>query len=143
MAVLSQEQASSREKVLLTALLLSTPSLFVTGYAGLSSHSTTQFADFVRRTMELIAIFISWWVFHQIQRKLNLDEAEQSRLGRAAGLGVALAMGSSGFVMLIIALLRPSAYEPGGNVTLGLIIAVLGVLMNGWFWWRYASLTRE
>lgn len=143
MTALSKEQASSREKVLLTALLLSAPGALVTGYAAFSSYSTTQVADFVRRSMELMAMFISWWVFRQLQRNKDLGKADQTRLERAAGLGVAGAMGGSGIVMLVIALSRLSSFEPGGNVTMGLIIAVLGVMMNGWFWWRYAVLTRE
>ena len=65
---LSKEQSSSREKTLLTALLLSAPGPLFTGYAVLSSHSTTQLADFIRRGVELAALFISWWVFRQLQR---------------------------------------------------------------------------
>jgi len=143
MTVLSKEQAASRKKVLLTALLLSTPGAVVTGIAALSSHSTTQFADFIRRSMELVAMFISWWVFSQLQRDQKLGEVDHTRLERAAGLGVAIAMGGSGVVMLVITLSRLSAFEPGGNVMMGLIIAVLGALMNGWFWWRYTVLSRE
>ena len=143
MSNLSKQQVSSRNKVLLTALLLSTPGVVVTGIAALSSYSTTQFADFIRRSMELVAMFISWWVFSQLQREQNLSEANSTRLERTAGLGVAVAMAGSGIVMLVIALSRLSAFEPGGNVKMGLIIAVLGALMNSWFWWRYTILSRE
>ncbi len=143
MSDLSKEQAASRKKVLLTALLLSTPGAVVTGIAALSSHSTTQFADFIRRSMELVAMFISWWVFIQLQQSQNHDEAERIRLERAAELGVAIAMAGSGVVMLVIALSRLSDFEPGGNVIMGLIIAVLGAMMNGWFWRRYILLGRE
>jgi len=143
MSDLSKEQAASRKKVLLTALLLSTPGAVVTGIAALSSHSTTQYADFIRRSMELVAMFISWWVFTQLQRNQDLGEADRTRLERAAGLGVAIAMAGSGIVMLVIALSRMSAFEPGGKVTMGLAIAMLGALMNSWFWWRYTVLGRE
>jgi divalent metal cation (Fe/Co/Zn/Cd) transporter len=34
-------------------------------------------------------------------------------------------------------------FEPGGNVTSGLVIAILGLMTNGWFWRRYTVLTRE
>ena len=44
---------------------------------------------------------------------------------------------------LVVALSRLSVFEPGGNVTVGLTIAVLGLVTNGWFWWRYTVLTRE
>lgn len=140
---LSKEQSSSREKTLLTALLLSAPGPLVTGIAVITSHSTTQLADFIRRSIELVVLFLSWWVFRQLQRNRALDEAEQARLERMAGLSVAVAMICSGTVMVIVAISRMSVYEPGGSVTLGLTIAILGLLTNGWFWWRYTVLTRE
>lgn len=143
MTVLSKAQAASREKTLLIALLLSLPGPLVTGLAAISSHSTTQIADFTRRSIELVVLFLSWWVFRQIQRNAALGEAEQSRLEHAAGLGVAAAMISSGTVVLTLALSRWSTFEPGGNVISGLIIALLGLVTNGWFWRRYTVLTRE
>ncbi len=144
MNALTKEQSASRERTLRTALLLSAPGPLVTGYAVITSQSTTQLADFLRRGVELIAIFISWWVFRQIMRTAMMDEEErQARLERAAGLSTALAMACSGVVLLFVALSRLSVFEPGGSVTLGLTIAVLGALTNGWFWWRYRAMTRE
>lgn len=143
MNALSKEQTASREKTLLTALLLSAPGPLVTGIALVNSQSTTQLADFLRRGMELVAIFISWWVFRQLYRNTDLGEAYQTRLERAVGLSVAGAMTGSGIILMIVALSRLSVFEPGGNVSLGLIIAVLGLVTNGAFYWRYTTLTRE
>lgn len=143
MSSFSEEQSKSREKTLLTALLLSAPGPLFTGFAVISSHSTTQLADFIRRGVELIALFLSWWVFRQLQHNKNLTETHQSRLERTAGISVASAMMFSGIVMLVVAISRLSMYEPGGKVTLGLTIAALGLLTNSWFWWRYSVLTRE
>jgi divalent metal cation (Fe/Co/Zn/Cd) transporter len=143
MKSLSNEQSSSREKTLRTALLLSAPGPLVTGYAVLLSTSTTQLADFLRRGVELAAIFISWWVFRKLHRNAEIDERQQARLERAAGLSAGGAMVVSGIVLLVVAFSRLSSYELGGNVTLGLVIASLGLLTNGWFWRRYAALTRE
>ncbi|NMC34798.1 MAG: cation transporter, partial [Veillonellaceae bacterium] len=140
---LSKEQTASREKVLRTSLLLSAPGPLVTGYAVLTSQSTTQLADFIRRGMELAAIFMAWWVFRQLHKNMALSEAHQNRLERAAGLTTAGAMICSGVILLIVALSRLSVFQPGGSVTTGLVIAVLGVLTNGWFWWRYGALARE
>lgn len=109
----------------------------------MTSHSTTQLADFLRRGVELVAIFISWWVFRQIHRNAALGKVHQARLERAAGLSTAAAMVCSGVVLLVVAISRLSVFEPGGNVTMGLVIAILGLMTNGWFWRRYASLTRE
>lgn len=143
MKPLSQDQVTSREKTLLIAFLLSALGPLVTGMAVLSSHSTTQLADFIRRSVELIALFISWWVFRQINRNKNLDETKQEKMERAAGLSVAGAMVCSGFVMLVVAVSRFTAYQPGGNVYFGLAIAILGLLVNSFFWYRYTVLTRE
>lgn len=143
MSALSKKRAASREKTLLAALLLSAPGPLFTGFALISSHSTTQLADFIRRGIELVVLFLSWWVFRQIQRNLELGETGQARLERMAGISVAVAMCLSGMVMLIVAMSRLATFEPGGHVALGLAIAILGLLTNGWFWWRYTVLTRE
>src|SRR5690554_5506710 len=127
---LTKEQSSSREKVLLTSLLLSAPGVVVTGIALMSSHSTTQLADFLRRLVEVVAVFISWWVFRQLQRNEAMSETQQARLEQSAGLSAGGAMLCSGIVLLVVALSRWSVFEPGGNVTMGLVIAVLGALTN-------------
>lgn len=143
MSHLTKAQSSRRERTLLTSLLLSAPGPLVTGIALATSRSTTQLADFIRRDMELVAIFISWWVFRQLHRDEAVDAAHQARLERVAGLSAAGAMIGSGIVLLLVILSRLSVFEPGGSVTMGLIIAVLGAITNGWFWRRYAVLTRE
>lgn len=140
---LSREQSASREKTLLTALLLSAPGPLVTGIAVMTSHSTTQLADFIRRGVELVAIFISWWVFHKLSRNAPSDGVRQVQMERTAGLSTAGAMVCSGVVLFTVALSRMSVFKPGGSVTMGLIIAVLGLVTNAWFWQRYTVLTRE
>lgn len=86
---------------------------------------------------------LAWWVFRQIHRNAHPDAEGQARLERAAGLGAAGAMICSGIVMLVIVISRLSVFTPSGRVTLGLVIAFLGLLTNGWFWWRYSALLRE
>ena len=147
MAGLSKAQAASREKTLLVSFLLSLPGPLLTGLAVASSQSTTQLADFIRRSVELAAMFLSWWVFQRLHRGAVQTDEQRAGLERAAGLAVAGAMICSGAVMLGLTLAltqkRLPAYAPGGRVTLGLVIAVLGLLANAWFWQRYARLTRE
>lgn len=140
---LSKEQTASREKTLGTALLLSAPGPLVTGIAVITSQSSTQLADFLRRGVELAAIFISWWVFRKLSRGDTLEAAQRARLERAAGLSTAAAMAVSGVVLLGVALSRVAVFAPSGSVVMGLVIAVLGLLTNGWFWRRYAAMSRE
>ncbi len=143
MTKLSQEQGTRREKTLLAALLLSMWAPLTTGIAVLLSRSTTQLADFIRRTVELVALFVSWLVFRHLQRGQNLDPERVAKLEKFAGLSVAAALGCSGLVMLVLAFSRISTFEPGGNVYPGLAIAILGLLTNSWFWRRYWVLNRE
>lgn len=143
MTTLSKDQATRRERTLLIALLLSVPGPLVTGLAAYSGHSTTQLADFIRRSVELVALFLSWWVFYRLQRNVAATEGDRSRLERTVGLSVAAAMVCSGIVMALVALSRWFVFEPGGAVAPGLVIAALGLLTNAWFWRRYTLMTRE
>ncbi len=143
MSPLTQEQIASREKTLLAALLLSMWAPLATGIAVLLSHSTTQLADFVRRTVELVALAISYGVFRYLEHRRTPDDAERARLESIAGHCVAGAMAISGLVMIVIAVSRVGTFVPGGNVYPGLAIAVMGLGVNTWFWRRYARLNRE
>ncbi len=140
---LSESQSASRERTLLAAMLLSLPAPLVTGIAVLSSTSTTQLADFIRRSVELAALCVSWWTFRRLRRDSGLSEPAQARLERRAGLCVAAAMLASGLAMLGLALSRLSRFEPGGDVFFGLGIASAGLLVNALFWRRYTLQTRE
>jgi divalent metal cation (Fe/Co/Zn/Cd) transporter len=114
-----------------------------TGIAVVLSHSTTQLADFVRRSVELMALLISWLVFRQGIRRRELSPRAKARLEKIANLSVTAALACSGLVILGLALARINSFVPGGNVTLGLAIAALGLTTNLWFWRRYYKLTQE
>jgi divalent metal cation (Fe/Co/Zn/Cd) transporter len=142
-ATLSKERTVRRERTLLAALLLSLWAPLATGVAVALSRSNTQLADFVRRTVELIALLISWLTFRYLARRPALDGARRARVERLAGLSVGAAMVCSGVVISAVALSRLSTFQPGGNIYLGLTIAGLGLLTNAWFWRRYSVLNRE
>jgi divalent metal cation (Fe/Co/Zn/Cd) transporter len=133
--------AKREERTLLASVLLSSPGPIVVGLALLSGRSATQLADFIRRTAELLAIIVSWLVFRLLHQPKQLDAAKKERLEQIANWWVGAAMVLSGVGMLIIALL--SLGNQQGNVIPGLIIAVLGVTTNTWFWLRYRKLNRE
>ena len=139
----SQEQTASRQKTLLAALLLSMWAPLATGIAVIMSTSTTQLADFIRRSVELVALFVSWWVFRHLARNQELGPEKKARLEKISGLCVSAALGISAVVMLILAISRAGTYEPGGNVYPGLAIATMGLIVNSWFWRRYARLNHE
>ncbi len=142
MTAVTQDQADSRQRTLLVALLLSAWGPLATGLAVYTGRSTTQLADFLRRSVELVALFVSWYAFRSVQRTA-MPSAHKARLERKAALTVAGAMASSGLVMLVITLTRLRTFQPGGNVYPGLAIAGLGLLTHAWFWQRYARFDRE
>jgi len=132
---------ASGERTLLASVVLSSPGPIVVGAGLFVGRSSTQLADFIRRTAELAAIIVSWVVFRIVHRGDELDAAHRRRLEGIANAGVGVAMCLSGAAMLFVALLSPNTDK--GNVIPGLVIAVLGVTTNSWFWWRYSRLNRE
>lgn len=143
MRELTKGQIKSRQQTLLAAMLLSMWAPLTTGLAVYLSHSTTQLADFIRRTIELLALFVSWLVFRHLGARPNIPKEQKVKLERIAGLTVFGAMVSSGMVMFFLGLSRIHSFVPGGNVYPGLAIALLGLIVNTWFWRRYAKFHRE
>lgn len=132
-------KAKSGERTLLASVLLSSPGPIILGAALFVGRSATQLADFIRRTAELAAMVVSL-VIYRVVHGGEADEAYQQRLERTAALAVGAAMCLSGAVMVFLALF--SSRQAQGNVIPGLIIAVLGVCTNSWFWLRYRKLSR-
>lgn len=132
---------ASGERTLLASVLLSSPGPLVLGAALIYGRSSTQLADFVRRTVELAAIIVSWIVFRVLHRESEPDQNRKARLEWLANTCVGAAMLISGLAMLFIALFSENREK--GNVVPGLIIALLGVAVNFWFWFRYKKLSRE
>ncbi|MBP6961276.1 MAG: cation transporter [Thermotogae bacterium] len=132
-----------REKTLLVALLLSSPGPVLTGIAAVTSLSATQIADFLRRSAELVALFVSWWIYRKIQNNPHIETPRREKMTRFANKTVSIAMICSGIAMMTVGLFRIFFYTVNGNVVLGYVIAILGLITNAWFWWRYGSLNRE
>ncbi len=131
----------SGERTLLTSLVLSSPGPLVLGSGLLIGFSSTLLADFLRRSSELVAIIISWVVFRMLHGKKKVEETQKERLERIAKVCVGVAMCLSGAAMIFVALF--SAKAASGNVIPGLVIALLGVTTNSWFFLRYRRLNRE
>lgn len=129
------------ERTLLASVVLSSPGPIVVGLGLFLGRSSTQFADFVRRSAELAAILVSWIVYRILNKNGEPDAVRKEKLERTANLCVGAAMCLSGAAMLFIVMFSPNTEK--GNVIPGLIIAVLGVTTNSWFWLRYCKLNRE
>lgn len=128
----------SGSKTLLWSIIMSSPGPLVVGLGLLAGRSTTQIADFVRRSAELLAIIMSFVVYRTVMKKDAVDEAK--RLERASNIFVGTMMCLAGTIMAILALTMSN--EDKGNVIPGLAIALLGVSANSIFWIKYTRLNR-
>lgn len=129
------------ERTLLTSVILSSPGSIVVGIGLFLGRSSTQIADFIRRTAELVAIIVSWLVFRHLHKCGNPDAVHKNKLEHIANLFVGAAMCLSGTAMIFIAFFSTDTEK--GNVIPGLVIAVLGVTTNSWFWFRYRKLNQD
>lgn len=132
-----KERSGSR--TLLMSVLMSAPGPLVVGLGLLVGKSSTQLADFFRRSAELLAIIVAFVVYQLAGKKA--DEAQKTRLERGSNLFVGAVMCLSGGIMLFLALFSGSSEK--GNVIPGLTIALLGVIANSLFWRKYTRLGKQ
>ena len=127
-------------RTLLLSVMMSAPGPLILGLALLSGRSSTQIADFVRRSAELLAIIMAFVTYILTTRDGRTDDAKKERLERFSNLFVGAMMCLGGSIMLLLAVTSDGGDK--GNVVPGLVIAVLGVVANTLFWSKYARLNR-
>ena len=130
----------SGAKTLLWSIIMSSPGPLVVGLGLLAGRSSTQIADFVRRSAELLAIIMSFVVYRAVTKMDAIDELEKKRLERSSNIFVGSMMCLAGAIMTVLALVIDNADK--GNVIPGLAIAVLGVIANSIFWIKYTRLNQ-
>lgn len=130
----------SGSRTLLMSVLMSAPGPLVVGLGLLAGRSSTQIADFFRRSSELLAIIMAFVVYQLTVKDDVVDEARKARLERLSNGFVGAMMCLGGSFMLALALMNDSSDK--GNVIPGLSIAVMGVIANTIFWRRYTRLNR-
>lgn len=131
----------SGKRTLLMSVLMSSPGPLVVGLGLLVGQSSTQLADFVRRSAELLAIILSFVVYTLTTKENYTDLEKKARLERFSNIFVGAAMLLGGIAMLFIAFFSENTDK--GNVIPGLSIAVMGVIANSLFWRKYTRLSRE
>ena len=137
---MSRENTRSGSRTLLLSVLMSAPGPLVVGLGLLAGRSSTQIADFVRRSAELLAIIMSFAVYRITTKEGACDEEKRFRLERRSNIFVGAMMCLGGAFMVLLAFLSDNADK--GNVIPGLSIAVMGVITNTAFWIRYTRLNR-
>ena len=135
---MSHKKSGSR--TLMWSVIMSSPGPLVVGLGLLVGQSSTQIADFVRRSSELLAIIMAYVVYQICSKDDVCDTVRREKLERISNLFVGAMMCLGGSVMMLLAFLS----EPGdkGNVIPGLTIAILGVIANTIFWRKYTRLNK-
>ena len=131
----------SGEKTLFMSVLMSSPGPLVVGLGLMSGRSSTQIADFVRRSSELLAILMSYVTYKMTMKTDAASEERKQCLERKSNAFVGLMMCVGGLFMIGLTLM--SETEDKGNVIPGLVIALLGVVANGLFWQKYTRLNQK
>ena len=138
---MSNKNTKSGSRTLLLSVLMSAPGPLVVGLGLLAGRSSTQIADFVRRSAELLAIIISFMVYQLTTKETAYSEAKRVQLEHRSNAFVGAMMCLGGAFMILLAFLTSNANK--GNVIPGLAIAVMGVIANTAFWIKYTRLNRR
>lgn len=133
---MSSKKSGSR--TLLMSVLLSAPGPLIIGLGLLVGRSSTQIADFIRRSAELLAIIMAYVVYQITTKDGVCDEVRKAKLERLSNIFVGAMMCVGGTFMVALAILSDNADK--GNVIPGLVIALLGVIANSIFWVKYTKL---
>ena len=134
-------EKKSGYRTLLLSVLMSSYGPIILGLGLRVGHSSTQIADFTRRTSELLALIVAFMVYAITNRQQGIAEEEKRVLERKGNLFTGVIMCISGHSMLLLSALSQDTDK--GNVIPALVIAFLGVVANCIFWRRYTSLYRK
>lgn len=130
----------SGNRTLLWSVIMSSPGPLVVGLGLMAGRSSTQIADFVRRSSELLAIIMAFVTYKITTKDGQEDLVKKQKIERFSNLFVGAMMCLGGAIMLILAFAAEN--EDKGNVIPGLSIAVMGVIANTIFWRKYTKLNK-
>ena len=131
-------EKKSGYRTLLMSVLMSSYGPVILGLGLRIGHSSTQIADFTRRTAELLALIAAFAVYAVTNRRQDMAETQKRALERKGNLFTGIIMCISGLSMLLLSILSEDTDK--GNVIPALVIAFLGVVANAIFWRRYTAL---
>ena len=134
------QEKKSGAKTLLWSVIMSSPGPLVVGLGLLAGSSSTQIADFVRRSAELLAIIMSFVVYSLLAKGGISSSVDKQKLESRSNMFVGAMMCLAGTIMAVLAFTMNQ--DDKGNVVPGLAIAVLGVIANSIFWNKYTQLNQ-
>ena len=136
-----EKEKKSSFRTLLLSVLFSAFGPIVLGLGLMVGHSSTQIADFTRRTAELLALIVALVIYAVTNRRQDMAEERKKDLERKGNLFTGTIMCISGLSMLVLAVLSTDGDK--GNVIPAMLIAFMGVVANAIFWRRYTTLARR
>lgn len=119
---------------------MSSPGPLVVGLSLINGNSTTQLADFLRRTIEFLAIVLAFIVFCLTSNEETIDIERKARLEKYSNIFVSISMVISGIIMLVLGVFNQN--QDKGNLIPSMIIALLGLSSNGIFWFKYRKMAK-
>ena len=128
-------------RTLLLSVLMSSYGPVILGLGLRVGHSSTQIADFTRRTAELLALIVAFIIYAITNKRQELAEKEKRALEQKGNRFTGVIMCISGLSMLVLSVLSQDTDK--GNVIPALVIAFLGVVANSIFWRKYTLLYRK
>lgn len=131
----------SGSKTLFMSVVMSAPGPLIIGLGLLVGRSTTQIADFVRRSAELLGIIMAYVVYKITTKDGVCDIEKKEKLECFSNIFVGVMMCLGGSLMLLLAFVSDNTEK--GNVIPGLTIAILGVIANTLFWRKYTKLNKS
>ena len=133
-------QKKSGTKTLFMSVVMSAPGPLIIGLGLLIGRSSTQIADFVRRSAELLGIIMAYVVYKITTKDGVYNNEEKERLEKISNVFVGAMMCLGGILMLLLAFKNNTTEK--GNAIPGLVIALLGVVANTLFWRKYTKLNK-
>lgn len=130
----------SGRKTLIMSIIMSSPGPLVVGLSLINGNSTTQLADFLRRTIEFLAIVLAFIVFCLTSNEETIDIERKARLEKYSNIFVSISMVISGIIMLVLGVFNQN--QDKGNLIPSMIIALLGLSSNGIFWFKYRKMAK-
>ncbi len=128
----------SEKRTMFMSVIMSAPGPLILLFALSAGRSSTQVADLVRRSAELLALILAYITFC-LTEKFD-DPTKKAQYEHWANLFTGLMMCLGGGIMLVLALV--SGQEAQGSVIPSMAIALLGVVANSLFWRKYRALNK-
>ena len=138
---MSKENKASGSRTMLLSVLMSAPGPLILGLGLMAGRSSTQIADFVRRSAELLGIIMAFIIYQITTKEGTCDEGRKEKLERGSNAFVGAMMCLGGTLMVLLALFSGS--EDKGNVVPAMCISALGMAANFAFYLKYDRLDRR